>query len=68
MAFQPSRTSLGDPNLPSPTAFMSFLCFFASSARKDQAGTLCLLAGHGGGAEESQGRRSSVATPSTNQG
>lgn len=49
MTFQPSRTSLGDPNLPSPTAFMGFLCFFASSARKDQAGTLCLLAGHGGG-------------------
>lgn len=49
MTSQPSRTSLGDPNLPSPTAFMGFLCFFASSARKYQAGTLCLLAGHGGG-------------------
>lgn len=56
-----SRTPLGCPYLPSPTALLDFLCIFASYARKVQAG-------HGGGAKEAQGHSSSVATASTSKG
>lgn len=68
MTFQPSRT-LGR-SLPSifhcplssmSTAWLSLL--FASGTRRAQAGTLPLLAVHGGGVEELRGRSALLPQP-----
>lgn len=61
----PWETLISHLLLPS-WVFFAFLLLVPEKIK--QALCICLLAGHAGGAEEAQGQRSSVATPSTSQG